>query len=262
MTNIHHTAIVEQGARISPTATIGAYTTIGKDVVIGGGTTVAKFCVIDGDTTIGQNNQIFSHAVLGTIPQDLKYDGERSRLTIGDNNKIREHTLINTGTKGSKNSTTVIGSGNLLMAHSHIGHDCVLGDNIVIANSCAIAGHVTLADNCIIGGMTAIHQFCLVGTYAMVGGGSILVQDMPPYCICEGNRAVVRGLNITGLRRNFAREDIGEIKKAYKQIFESSGQITDTAIQILQTTTNNHVKVLCQFVANTNRGIAFARKRR
>jgi UDP-N-acetylglucosamine acyltransferase len=139
LANIHPTAIVQQGASISPTATVGAYTTIGKDVTIDDGTTVAQFCVLDGNTTIGQNNQIFSHSVLGTIPQDLKFGGEISKLTIGDNNKIREHTLINTGTKGSKNSTTAIGSGNLIMAHSHIGHDCVLGDNIVIANSCAIA---------------------------------------------------------------------------------------------------------------------------
>jgi len=241
---------------------VGAYTIIGKDATIGDGTTVAPFCVIDGETTIGKNNQIFSHCVLGTIPQDLKFAGEESRLIIGDNNKIREYTFINTGTKASKNNTTFIGSGNLIMAYTHIGHDCVMGNNIVIANACAVAGHVTLGDNSIIGGLSGIHQFCSVGEFAMVGGGSILVQDMPPFCVCEGNRAAVRGLNIVGLRRNFQKDDTIAIKKAYKQIFESGEQISQTAKDILKTTDNKFVKTLCEFVVNTKRGISFVRKNR
>ncbi|MEA2017315.1 MAG: acyl-ACP--UDP-N-acetylglucosamine O-acyltransferase [Campylobacterota bacterium] len=261
MGNIHKTAIVEDGAKIAPDVTIGAFTVIGKDVTINSGTTVSSHCLIEGETTIGKNNRIFSHAVLGTIPQDLKFDGETTQLIIGDNNTIREHTLINTGTSGGGYKTS-IGDGCLLMGHVHIGHDCILQDNIVVANSCAIAGHVEIDSNCVIGGMSAIHQFCKIGEQAMIGGGSILVQDIPPFCICEGNRATLRSLNINGLRRRFknSRGDIDAIRKTYKEIFDSGNSITEVAQSIVETTKNKYGKQLAQFVVDTKRGIPFTRK--
>ena len=261
MQNIHKTAIIEDGAKIGANVSIGAFTIIGSKVVIGDDTTVGSHTLIEGKTTIGKNNSIFSHAVLGTIPQDLKFDGEETELIIGDNNTIREHTLLNTGTSGG-GYKTIIGDGCLLMGHVHIGHDCILSNNIVVANSCAIAGHVEIDSNCVIGGMSAIHQFCKIGENAMIGGGSILVQDIPPFCICEGNRATLRSLNINGLRRKFrnSRGDIDAIRKTYKSIFESGQPIVEVARDILNTNENKYAKQLAQFVVNTKRGIPFTRK--
>jgi UDP-N-acetylglucosamine acyltransferase len=259
--NIHKTAIIEEGAIIGANVTIGAFSIIGKNVKIDDNTIVGNNTLIEGHITIGKNNRIFSCSVLGTIPQDLKYNGEESYLTIGDNNTIREHTLINTGTAGG-GYNTIIGNNCLIMGHVHIGHDCILQNNIVIANSCAIAGHVEIDNNAIIGGMSAIHQFCKIGELAMIGGGSILVQDMPPFCICEGNRATLRGLNINGLRRRFkdSRNDIDAIKKAYKDIFESGNSISEIANNILKNNDNQYAKQLAKFVIQTKRGIPFIRK--
>jgi UDP-N-acetylglucosamine acyltransferase len=259
VSNIHKTAIIEQGAKIHESVVVGAFTIIGSKVSIDDGTTVSSHCVIDGLTTIGKNNRIFSHAVLGTIPQDLKFDGEETKLIIGNDNTIREHTLINTGTSGGGGITS-IGNNCLLMGHVHLGHDCILQNNIVIANSTAVAGHVEIDSNVVVGGLSAIHQFAKIGEYAMIGGGSILVQDIPPFCICEGNRAILRSLNINGLRRNFSRDDIDAIKKAYKAIFDSKNPIIDTSKELLNTTDNEFAKQLANFVINTKRGIPFARK--
>ena len=260
MNNIHKTAIIEDGAVLGDNITIGAFTIINSQVTIGDGTTVASHTLIDGKTTIGKNNRIFSHAVIGSIPQDLKFDGEDVELIIGDNNTIREHTLLNPGTKGG-GSITKIGSGCLLMGHVHIGHDCIIEDNVVIANSCAVAGHVEIDSNVVIGGLSAIHQFCKIGEGAMIGGGSILVQDIPPFCICEGNRATLRSLNINGLRRRFKdRSNIDEIKKAYKAIFDSANPIKESAQDVIDNNENEYAKQLATFVLETKRGIPFTRK--
>jgi len=258
--SIHLTAIIEDGATLGNNVEIGAYTIIGSNVIIGDNTTVGSHTLIEGNTTIGKNNKIYSHAVLGTDPQDLKFDGEETFLIIGDNNTIREHTFINTGTAGG-GYKTIIGDNNLIMGHVHMGHDCIIEDNIVIANSTVLAGHVEIASNAVIGGISAIHQFCKVGEFAMLGGGSIVVQDIPPYCICEGNRASLRGLNINGLRRNFEnRDDIHQIKKAYKVLFESGNALAQSANELLGGSENKYVKQLAQFVLDTKRGIPFTRK--
>jgi len=258
--SIHATAIIENGATLGNNVTIGAYTIIGSNVTIGDNTTVGSHTFIEGNTNIGANNRIFSHAVLGTEPQDLKFNGEETFLIIGDNNTIREHTFINTGTAGG-GYKTIIGNKNLIMGHVHIGHDCIIEDNIVIANSTVLAGHVEISSNAVIGGISAIHQFCKVGEFAMLGGGSIVVQDIPPYCICEGNRASLRGLNINGLRRNLEnREDIQQIKKAYKQLFDSGNPLAQNANELLKNSENKYVKILAQFVLDTKRGIPFTRK--
>lgn len=259
MNNIHATAIIEEGAVIGDNVTIGPYTIIGKEVSIGNGTTIGSHTVIEGKTTIGENNQIFSHAALGTIPQDLKFDGEDVELIIGNNNKIREFTLFNPGTKGG-GSITKIGDNNLFMGYVHVAHDVIIGNNCVFANVATLAGHVEIDDNVVIGGLTPVHQFCKIGTHVMVGGGSVVTQDIPPYCLAEGNKAVLRGLNLNGLRRRFERDVINDLKRAYKELFESGQALNDTANAILENNPNEYTKTLATFVLETKRGIPFNRK--
>lgn len=256
---IHPTAIVEEGARIAGNVRIGAYSVIGAQVSIGEGTEIGSHTLIEGETSIGRNNRIFSHAVLGSIPQDLKYHGERVRLEIGDGNIIREFTLINPGTEGG-GGVTRIGSGNLLMGYVHVAHDVIIGDHCILANAATLAGHVTLGDHVVIGGMTPIHQFVSVGDYAMIAGASALSQDIPPYCLAEGNRAVVRGLNLTGLRRNLDRPSIDALKNAYRRLFESGEAIRDVAEKLLRESDEAEVHSLCRFILESKRGIPFKRK--
>lgn len=257
---IHQTAIIEDGAVLADDVKVGAFSIISSNVKIGKGTTIGSHCVIEGNTTIGENNTIFSHAVLGTIPQDLKFDGEEVELIIGDNNIIREFTLFNPGTKGG-GSITKIGDGNLFMGYVHIAHDCIIGNNCILANVATLAGHVECEDYVVIGGLSAIHQFCKIGTQSMIGGGSIVVQDIPPFCNTEGNRATIRGLNLTGLRRRMDnREDINSIRKAYKKLFSSGQPLSQSANEILETFDNIYSRQLAQFVLDTNRGIPFTRK--
>ena len=260
MNNIHKTAIIEDGAQLGDNITVGAFTIIGKNVKIGDGTTIASHTVIEGKTTIGENNQIFSHAAIGTIPQDLKFDGEDVELIIGNNNKIREYTLFNPGTIGG-GSITKIGDNNLFMGYTHVAHDVIVGNNCVFANVATLAGHVEIDDNVVIGGLTPIHQFCKIGSNVMVAGGSVVTQDIPPFCLVEGNRAVLRGLNLNGLRRRFEnRSDIDEVRKAYKAIFESGNPISEVAKDLLENNDNKYVHELANFVVNTKRGIPFNRK--
>lgn len=260
MNNIHKTAIIEEGAKLGDNITIGAFTIIGKNVKIGDGTIVDSHTVIDGKTTIGKNNHIFSQAAIGTIPQDLKFNGEDVELIIGDNNKIREFTLFNPGTIGG-GSITKIGDNNLFMGYTHVAHDVIIGNNCVFANGATLAGHVEVDDFVVVGGLTPIHQFCKIGTHVMIGGASAVAQDIPPYCLVEGNKAVLRGLNLNGLRRRFKdRSDINAIKSAYKALFESGNPLADVANELLETSENEHVKELASFVVNTKRGIPYNRK--
>ncbi len=260
MNNIHKTAIIEDGAILGDNITIGAFTIIGKDVKIDDGTIIDSHTLIAGKTTIGKNNHIFSHASIGSIPQDLKFDGEDVELIIGDNNKIREYTLFNPGTKGG-GSVTKIGSNNLFMGYVHVAHDCMIGDNCIFANGATLAGHVECDDFVVVGGLTPIHQFCKIGTQVMIGGASAVAQDIPPFCLAEGNKAVLRGLNLTGLRRRFEnRDDIDAIKHAYKELFELGKPLQDVAKELLENDKNIYVRELASFVLNTKRGIPFNRK--
>ena len=260
MSQIHQTAIVEEGAIIGQNVTIGAFTIIGKNVIIGDGTTIGSHSVIEGKTTIGKNNTIFSHAAIGTVPQDLKFNGEDVELIIGDNNTIREYTLFNPGTIGG-GAKTIIGSNNLFMGYTHVAHDCIIGDNCIFANVATLAGHVEVGDYVVVGGLTPIHQFCKLGSYAMIAGGSVVTQDIPPFCLAEGNRAVLRGLNLTGLRRNLEnRKDVDGIRKAYKELFESGTALADTAKELKFKSDNIHVVELANFVLETKRGIPYNRK--
>ena len=252
-------AIIEEGAQIGEDVSIAPYVFVSAQASIGDGTTIAQGTCIYGKTTIGKNNRIFSHSVIGSAPQDLKYNGEDVELIIGDNNTIREFTLLNPGTAGG-GSKTIIGSHNLLMGYVHVGHDCIIGSHCIFANAATIAGHVEIGDHVVVGGMTPIHQFVHIGDYAMVAGASALSQDVPPFCMVEGNRALLRGLNLTGLRRKLERDDINQLKSAYRELFEKGRPLKDTAQEILDETKNHFVKEMCNFVVKTKRGIAYERK--
>ncbi len=260
MSKISPQAIIEDGAKIGENVEIAAFCFISSESTIGDGTTIAHGACIYGKTTIGKNNRIFSHAVLGSIPQDLKYNGEDVELIIGDNNTIREFALFNPGTEGG-GSKTILGDNNLFMGYVHLGHDVKVGNNCIIANSAGIAGHVEIGNNVVIGaGGTGVHQFCKIGDFAMIGGASALTQDVPPYCMVEGNRATLRGLNVNGLRRSMERSDINEIKSAYRKLFESGQPLKTSANEILSSSQNQYVKNLCEFALETKRGIPYERK--
>ncbi len=259
MSLIHPSAVIEKGAVLGDNVSVGPFAYIGPKVRIGNNTTIASHAVIEGDTTIGKNNRIFSHSAIGTIPQDLKYDGEPVQLIIGDNNTIREFTLLNPGTKGG-GSVTKIGNGNLLMGYVHLGHDVIIGDHCILANGATLAGHVELGNHVVIGGLTPVHQFVHIGDYAMIGGASALAQDIPPYCLAEGNRASLRGLNLTGLRREMEREEINALKVAYRELFEQGNPLQEAAQRLFETSDSEKVKTLCKFIKTSKRGIPFTRK--
>ena len=259
MSKISPLAIIEEGAVIGDNVEIAPHCFISAQTTIGEGTTIAHGTCVYGKTSIGKNNHIFSHAVLGSIPQDLKFNGEDVELVIGDNNTIREFTLFNPGTKGG-GSITKVGNNNLFMGYVHLGHDVIIGDNCILANAATLAGHVEMGNNAVVGGMTPIHQFVKIGDFAMVGGASALSQDVPPYCMAEGNRATLRGLNLTGLRRHVEREDINALKAAYKELFEMGRPLQEVTSELLKTTQSSYVKNICTFITNTKRGIPFERK--
>ena len=259
MSNISPLAIIEEGAKIGENVTIAPHVFISKDSTIGDGTVIDHGACIYGKTTIGKNNHIFSHAVLGSIPQDLKFKGEEVELIIGDNNSIREFTLFNPGTEGG-GSKTVLGNNNLFMGYVHIGHDVYVGDNCVLANGVALAGHVEVGNHVVVGGYTPVHQFCKIGDHVMIGGASALAQDVPPYCLAEGNKAKLRGLNINGLRRRMERDDINALKSAYAALFTKGRPLKEAAEELLASSDNEHVKKLCDFVIETKRGIPYERE--
>ena len=218
---IHKTAIVDKKAKISKNVIIGPYSIIGPDVQIGEGTEIQSHVNISGHTIIGNNTKIFTFASIGTNPQDLKYKGEQTKLEIGNNNIIREHVTINKGTVGG-GGVTKIGNNNLIMIGAHIAHDCEVGDNVVIANSAAIAGHAKISDDVIIGGNCGVQQFSRIGKMAMIGGMTAVSRDVIPYGIAHGNRSILQGLNLIGLRRkNIPNKEIMILSEAYKEIFKS-----------------------------------------
>jgi len=259
VSNIHTTAVIEEGAVIGNNVTIGPFVTISSQTVIGDDTVIDAHTVIAGKTTIGKGNHIFSHAVVGSIPQDLKFNGEDVELIIGDNNKIREFTLINPGTEGG-GGVTQIGNNNLLMGYVHLGHDVIMGNNCILANAATLAGHVILGNNVVVGGLTPVHQFVKIGDFAMIAGASALSQDVPPFCLAEGNRATLRGLNLTGLRRQIERDEINALKVAYKELFERGEALQASAERLLDSTESDNVKKLVKFIMESKRGIPFKRK--
>ena len=218
---IHKTAIVDPKAKISANVNIGPYTIIGPNVEIGEDTDINSHVSIAGYTKIGKKNKIYPFASIGNNPQDLKYKGEKSVLEIGNCNTIREYVSINPGTDGG-GGLTKIGNNCLLMVSSHVAHDCVIGDNVILVNNVAIGGHVQIDNNAIIGGNSAVHQFIRIGKFAMIGGMCAVIRDVIPYGLVHGNRSVLQGINLIGLRRNnISNQDIALLSNAYKEIFKN-----------------------------------------
>jgi UDP-N-acetylglucosamine acyltransferase len=219
MSNIHPTAIIEEGAQIPESCMIGPYCTVGKDVKLGEECHLHSHVVLRGHTTVGNKCEFYPFASIGGNPPDLKFKGEETFLEIGDNNSIREYVTINPGT-GAGGGLTKVGNNNLIMPLSHIAHDCFLGNNIVMSNGASLAGHVVVDDNVIFGGMSGVHQFTRIGKNAMIGGGSIVIQDVIPYGVVQGNRAHLENLNLIGLqRKGFTKPEIKDLRLAYSQIF-------------------------------------------
>ena len=218
---IHKTAIVDSKAKISSNVSIGAYSVIGSGVEIEENTTIDSHVSIIGNTKIGKNNKIYPFASIGNDPQDLKFDGEQTKLEIGNNNRIREYVTINPGTKGG-GGLTKVGNNCLFMVSSHIAHDCYVGDNVILANNVPLGGHAHIEENVIIGGNSAVQQFTRVGKSAMIGGMCGVVRDIIPYGIAHGNRSILQGLNLIGLRRkNIPNKEILILSEAYKKIFKN-----------------------------------------
>ena len=228
---IHKTALIDSKAKISDNVKIGPYSVIGPNVEIGEGTIVQSHVNISGNTKIGINNKIYPFASIGNDPQDLKFKGEKTKLEIGDNNKIREYVTINPGTDGG-GGLTKVGNNCLFMISAHIAHDCLVGDNVILANNVPLGGHAHIEDNAIIGGNSAVQQFTRVGKSAMIGGMCGVVRDIIPYGIAHGNRSVLQGLNLIGLRRkNIPNKEIMTLSEAYKEIFKSEN-LTENLINL------------------------------
>ncbi len=253
---IHSSAIVSPKAKLADSVSVGPYSIISENVVIGEATKIGAHCVIEGNTLIGKGCEIFTGAVIGSRPQDLKFKGEKVFLEIGNNNIIREYCTLNPGTH--ENGKTVLGDDNLLMAYSHIAHDCEVGSGCVLANNSTLAGHVIIEDKAVIGGIVAIHQFVRIGMLSIIGGCSKVVQDIPPFSTCDGHPARVYGLNLVGLRRKgIAHDSIKRIDQAFK-IFFNSGFSVKHALERVEKELDKTEEIvyLINFARNSERGMA------
>jgi UDP-N-acetylglucosamine acyltransferase len=223
MTKIHSTAIIEKGASIGGNVHIGPYCCVGGNVELNDGVILESHVVVTGKTSIGAGTHIFPFASIGNSPQDLKYKGEDSVLEIGSDNIIREHVTMNPGTEGG-GFITRVGNNGVFMVGSHVAHDCLLGDNVILVNNATLAGHVEIDDFAIVGGLSAVHQFVRIGRHAMIGGCSGVENDVIPYGSIVGNRAHLSGLNLVGLkRRGFSRDVIHDLRRAYRLLFSQEG---------------------------------------
>lgn len=253
---IHPTAVIDPSARLDSSVEVGPYSIIGADVEIGAGTVIGPHVVIKGSTRIGKNNRIFQFASIGEDGQDKKYKGEPTRLEIGDDNVIREYCSIHRGTAQDQ-ALTRIGSRNLLMTSVHIAHDCVLGDDIIVATGSGVSGHVTIGNGAILGGMTGVHQFCMIGPYAMTAGCSLVLKDVPAYVMVGGNPAAAHGMNYEGMkRRGWSSEVISQLRRAYKTVFRE-GLTLEVALQQLESdaTMSPELQVFIDTLKASQRGI-------
>ena len=246
-TLIHPTAVISPDADLHPTVRVGPYAVIGEEVKVGPQTTIGAHVVIEGPTEIGSGNRIFPGAVIGLEPQDLKYDGAKSRVKIGNNNQIREYVTINRATELKE--STIIGNNNLLMAYVHVAHNCCIADSVIIANSVALAGHVKIESKAVIGGVLGIHQFVRVGQMAMLGGMSRIDRDVPPFMLVEGNPPRVRSLNLVGLKRaSIDPSDLAILKKAFRILYRSGKPIKEALAELELLTDNEYINKLSLFI--------------
>ena len=253
---IHPTAVISEKASLGNNVEVGPFCVVDDDVVLGDNCRLTSHVVIRGPSRIGKNNTFYQFSSIGEDCQDKKYAGERTELEIGDDNVFREGVTVHRGTV-QDNSLTKIGSRNLIMVNAHIAHDCVLGDDIILANNVAVAGHVHIDDYAILGGAVGLHQFCKVGAHAFLGAGGIILRDVPPFVMVSGHKNIPQGINSEGLkRRGFDKETIMAIKRAYKTVYRE-GNTIDDAIEKLREPARqfDEVALLVRFLENAERGI-------
>ncbi len=253
---------ISKHARIKRSSTIGAFSIIEDDVIIGERNTIGSHVVIRKGTVIGKDNMIHAGAQLGVLPQDYHYQGERSRCRIGDNNILREYATISKAT--GEDRETVIGDSNFIMTYVHVAHNVVIGSHTIVASGSQLGGHVQLGDHATVGGLAGVHQFCRIGKYAMLGAKSYLNQDLPPYLLACGNRAVVFGVNVRGLQRHtFSRSDIEGIKEIYRLLYRSSFG-SSKVLEMLEdkAADNDYAGDFLGFMRTSQRGILLKTKRR
>lgn len=258
---IHQTAIVSKKAKLGEGVRVGPHTIIGDNVSIGSGTKIGANCVIDGKTLIGKVCEIFTGAVIGSRPQDLKFKGGDFSLQIGNGNIIREYCTFNFGTEAA--GKTIVGNNNLFMAYAHVAHDCVVGNNCVIANNGTLGGHVVVEDNVVIGGLAAVHQFTRVGKLSIIGGCSKVVQDIPPFSTCDGHPAKIYGLNLIGLKRNnISKDSIKKLDSAFRIIF-NSGLLLKHALEKIEKELEltEEISYLVNFLKDSHRGISHSARK-
>ncbi len=252
---IHATAIVDARAEIGPGCVIGPYSVIGPDVSLGKDCWLQHHVTLMGPARIGARNKFYSYCSIGQQTQDLKYQGEPTYLEVGEANVFREFVTVNRST-ASTGKTRIADGGNFL-AYSHIGHDCTVGDQVVFSNNGTLAGHVQVGDHAIMGGLTAVHQFCRIGRFAITGGCSKIVQDVPPFMIADGNPAKVRGINLIGLERNnFSAESVKLIKEAFRLIYRSKFN-TRQALEAIakELPETEEIAQITEFIQGSERGI-------
>ncbi|AGF46884.1 UDP-N-acetylglucosamine acyltransferase [Candidatus Kinetoplastibacterium desouzaii TCC079E] len=258
--NIHPTAVVDLSAQIDSSVIIGPYSIIGSNVSIDSGTVVGPHCCIDGNTKIGKDNVFYRFCSIGSLPQDKKYNGEKTELIIGSRNTIREFTTFNIGTIQGE-SKTILGNDNWIMAYVHIAHDCKVGDNVILANAVQLGGHVKVGDWAIIGGLSGVHQFSKIGNHTMIGGNSAIKQDVPPFVLCSGNPSRPIGINIEGLkRRGFSAKIISEIKTAYKIIYRRGLSLNEARSYLISyekksKESSECIQLIVDFLENSDRSI-------
>lgn len=251
-TRIHPMAVIEPGAQIGPGCEIGPFAVIGPEVTLGAGVVVKPHGVVTGWTEVGEGTVIFPGAVVGEVPQDLKFRGERTRLQVGRRCKIREGATLNTGTEGG-GGLTRIGDDVLMMTGSHVGHDAIVGDRVVLANQAAIAGHCQIGDDVIVGGLSGVHQWVRVGRGAIIGAVTMVTNDVVPYGLVQGPRGVLDGLNLVGLkRRGVERAEITALRAAYQMLAQGEGSFLDRARRLADETDSVHVREMTDFILSAS----------
>ena len=253
---IHPTAVIHKEAEVGKGTRIGPYTVIGNRVRLGEQCDIGSHVVVDGDTRIGDRCRLFPFVSIGMEPQDLKYRGEPTRIEIGDGNQFREYVTVHLGTAGG-GGITKVGNDNLIMAYSHIAHDCLVGNSTVLANGATLAGHVQVEDFATIGAFSGLHQFCRVGRYAYIGGYSVVTKDALPYVLTVGNRARIFGINVIGLRRKeFSTAAISALRKAFRTLFRAHLPL-ETALRQVRSEHAGQAEVerMLSFIASSQRGV-------
>lgn len=253
---IHPTAIIDPDADLHPEVEVGPFTVIGAEVSIGRGCRIGPHAVIKGPARIGEDNQIFQFAVVGEVPQDKKFAGERTELIIGDRNVVREFATVHRGTAQDQ-GVTRIGSDNLLMAYTHVAHDCRIGNHAIMANAASLGGHIQIDDWAILGGFTIVHQFCRIGAHCFTSMGSVVSKDIPPFVTVSGHPARARGVNIEGLRRRgFDSERIALIRQGYRVLYRSGLLIDDAVARLRELSADApDLALMADFVATRARGL-------